>query len=102
MDKLLTQKDLSVRWQVSVRAIEQWRRQGVITPAKGVPAIRFTPQHIAELEGTELQAASPLHLKRLERELEAARSENEHLRGVLARVLAAAAEVIPERKEGQG
>ena len=48
MDKLLTQQDLAERWQVSVRAIENWRKEGVLQPAKGVPAIRFTPEYIAE------------------------------------------------------
>ena len=99
MDKLLTQQDLADRWQVTVRAIENWRREGVITPAKGIPAIRFTPEHVAQLEGVELKAVSPLQVKRLERELEAVRTENEELRGVIARVLATAAEAIPQRKE---
>ena len=101
MDRLLTQQDLADRWQVSVRAIENWRREGVITPAKGIPAIRFTPEHVAQLEGVELKPVSPLQVKRLERELEAVRAERDELRGILARVLATAAEVIPERKEGQ-
>ena len=98
MDKLLTQQDLADRWQVSVRAIEQWRKQGVLQPCKQVPAIRFHPSHIEDMEGVEKKPVSPLQVKRLERELEAAKAENEELRGILARVLAEASRVI-DRKE---
>ena len=100
MDKLLTQQDLADRWQVSVRAIEQWRKQGVLQPCKGVPAIRFHPQYIEQLEGIELAPTSPLQVKRLERELEQARAENEELRAILGRVLAEASRVVA-RKEGR-
>lgn len=98
MDKLLTQQDLARRWQVSVRAIENWRKEGVLQPAKGIPAIRFTPEHVAELEGVELKKTSPLQVKRLERELEELRRENEELQGIIARILAESSRVLV-RKE---
>ena len=98
MNKLLTQQDLADRWQVSVRAIENWRREGVLQPAKGVPAIRFTPEYIAELEGVEIKATSPLQVKRLERELEELRKENEELKGILARIMAEGARVFEVRE----
>lgn len=88
MEKLLTQQDLANRWQVSVRAIENWRKDGVLQPAKGLPVIRFTPEYIAELEGVEFKKTSPLQVKRMEKELENLRLENEKLKGVIARVLA--------------
>ena len=99
MDKLLTQQDLAKRWQVSVRAIESWRKEGVLQPCKGVPAIRFTQQHVEQLEGIELKPTSPLQVKKLERELEMVKAERDELRGILARVLTEAAKVIPEPKE---
>lgn len=100
MRKLLTQQDLADRWQVTVRAIENWRKEGVLQPAKGVPAIRFTPEYIAELEGVELKATSPLRVKQLEREIEDLKKENEELRGIIARVLAEASKVMmSSRKE---
>ncbi len=100
MRKLLTQQDLADRWQVTVRAIENWRKEGVLQPAKGVPAIRFTPEYIAELEGVELKATSPLRVKRLEREIEDLKKENEELRGIIARILAEASKVMMNsRKE---
>ncbi|WP_330655429.1 helix-turn-helix domain-containing protein [Alkaliphilus sp. B6464] len=55
MDKLLTQKDLAEKWQVDVATITKYRNEGVITPCKGIPAIRFSRQHIAELEGVRLE-----------------------------------------------
>jgi len=98
MDKLLTQQDLAKRWQVSVRAIESWRKEGVLQPCKGVPAIRFTQQHVEQLEGIELRPTSPLQVKKLERELETLKAERDELRGILARVLAEASKVIPKPK----
>ena len=94
MNKLLTQQDLADRWQVSVRAIENWRKEGVLQPAKGVPAIRFTEDYIAGLEGVELKPTSPLQVKRLERELEALRQENAELKGIIGRVLVETSKVI--------
>lgn len=94
MDKLLTQQDLAERWQVSVRAIENWRKEGVLQPAKGAPAIRFTPEYIAELEGVELKATSPLQVKRLEREIDELKKENGELKGIIARVLAETSKVV--------
>jgi len=92
--KLLTQQDLADRWQVSIRAIENWRKEGILQPAKGVPAIRFSPEYIAELEGMELKATSPLQVKRLEREIEMLKKENEELKGIIAKILAETSKVI--------
>ncbi|WP_138206394.1 helix-turn-helix domain-containing protein [Haloimpatiens lingqiaonensis] len=92
--KLLTQKDLAERWQVSVRAVENWRKDGLITPVEGIPAIRFTPEHIAELEGTRIEKFSPLERRRMENEIQRLTQENEKLKGILSQVLANLAPVI--------
>lgn len=92
--KLLTQKDLAERWQVSVKAIESYRQQGLITPVEGIPSIRFNPQHIAALEGTRLERFSPIERKRLERELETLTEENKRLKSILSKALAELAPVI--------
>lgn len=94
MDRLLTQQDLADRWQVTVQSIENWRRQGLISTAKGVPCIRFTEQHILELEGVKLEKVSPLMVRRLERELEDYKTKYEMLKGVLANILAESTKVI--------
>jgi hypothetical protein len=93
-DKLLTQKDLAQRWQMSIRAIEEYRKSGIIPVVEGIPAIRFNPKVIIELEGTKLDKFSPLERRRLEREIERLKQENEHLKSVLSRALADLAPVI--------
>lgn len=94
MGKLLTQQDLAKRWQVSKKTIENYRHDGILQPVKGIPAIRFTEEHILELEGVELQKVSPLQVRRLERELEEVKRENEKLKGIIARVLAETSQII--------
>lgn len=94
MEKLLTQKDLAERWQVSVKAIEGYRKEGIITPVHGIPSIRFNPQQILELEGTKLERFSPLERRRMEKELEQLKQENEKLKGILSQTLANLAPVI--------
>lgn len=93
--RLLTQQDLADRWQVTVKSIENWRKEGVIQQAKGIPAIRFTPEHIAELEGVELNRFSPLERKRMEKELKELREENQELKEIISNMLAQASRVIP-------
>ncbi|MHB8036054.1 histidine kinase [Clostridium botulinum] len=94
MNKLLTQKDLAERWQVSIRAIENWRKDGIITPVDGIPSIRFNPQHIAELEGTKLERFSPLERKKFEIENERLKKENEKIKGIISNVLCETSKVI--------
>ncbi|MBU5440267.1 hypothetical protein KQI42_19930 [Tissierella sp. MSJ-40] len=67
-EKLLTKEDLAERWQVHITTIDRWMKDKIITPVKGIPSVRFNPQHIAKLEGVELSKLSPLERKRLERE----------------------------------
>jgi len=94
MDKLLTQQDLADRWQVSLKSIESYRQQGIITPIKDIPSIRFNPEQIAELEGTKLERFSPLARKQLEKEIEALQKENEKLKNILSKTLVNLAPVI--------
>ncbi|MBU5312300.1 hypothetical protein KQI38_09690 [Tissierella carlieri] len=68
MDKLLTKKDLAERWQVTTATIDRWMSDKIITPVKGIPSVRFSMQHILELEGVKLDRFSPLERKRLEKE----------------------------------
>jgi|GEM_PF-1363299 len=70
MEKLLTQKDVAERWQLSVRAVEGCRKAGTIIAVKGVPGIRFTLQHIEEIESTKTDRFSPIERRKLEREIE--------------------------------
>ncbi|ENK0839161.1 helix-turn-helix domain-containing protein [Clostridium botulinum] len=94
MDKLLTKKELAKRWQVAEKTIDNWRENGVLTPCGGIPAIRFSLQHIAELEGTKVEKFSPIERRRLEIENEKLKQENEKLKGILANVLSEVSKII--------
>ena len=105
-NKLLTQQDLADRWQVEVRTIENYRKSGILQPVKGIPAIRFTEQHVLELEGIKLDKMSPLERRRLEHEIneleleiEKLKSEKEQLKGIIANVLAETSQVFNLKKE---
>jgi hypothetical protein len=94
MENLLTKQDLADRWQVTVRCIENWMKDGIIVPVKGIPTPRFNPAHIAELEGVKMEKFSPLERRKLERELEEAVQERDFLKGVLANILAESSKVV--------
>jgi hypothetical protein len=104
--QLLTQQDLADRWQVEVRTIENYRKSGIIQPVKGIPTIRFTEQHILELEGLKLDKMSPIERRRLEREInelkcevEKLNLEKEQLKGIIANVLAETSQVFNLKRE---
>lgn len=94
MKDLLTQSELAQRWQVTEESIRNWRNEGIIQPAKGLPVIRFTMQHILELEGIKLEKFSPLLKRRMEREIEELTAENQKLKKILGNVLAETSQVI--------
>lgn len=87
MDKLLTKKDLADRWQVSIGTINNYISDKIVQPVKDLPVIRFTEQHILELEGVKLDRMSPLERRRLENEIEGLRKENQKLKNTVNRVL---------------
>lgn len=102
-DKLLTQQDLAERWQVTVDTITNWRKEGILQPVEGLPVIRFHPKHIAELEGVKLEKVSPIYVRKLEKELENVKRENEELKGILSKILAETSRVIELMdKDGRG
>jgi predicted site-specific integrase-resolvase len=87
MEKLLTKKELAERWQVSPRAIEQWVRDGRLSPCRQVPGdIRFSPEYIAELEGLKLDKLSPLERRRLENEIKSLREKLQRYESAMAKV----------------
>lgn len=106
MSKLLTQQDLAERWQCDIRSVENKRKQGILVPCKNVPGIRFTEQHILELEGIKLDKMSPLERRRLEKEIselqleiERLNKEKEQLKGIIANVLAETSQVFNLKRE---
>lgn len=79
MDKLLTKQDLADRWDVTTTTIDRWVMDGVISPVKGLPSVRFNLEHVLKLEGTEIGRLSPLERKRLEKEIDQLKIEKEKL-----------------------
>lgn len=94
MSRLFTQQDLAERWQVDVTTITNWRKDGILQQAKGIPAIRFTEQHVLELEGVKLDKFSPLERKKLERENEELKLQNAKMKEILSKVLAETSQII--------
>lgn len=90
----LNQKELAERWDVSEETIRNWRKDGVVQPIKGIPSVRFSMQHILELEGVKLEKFSPLLKRRMEREIEELKEENQKLKQILGNVLAETSKVI--------
>lgn len=95
-DELLTQQELAERWKVDVSSITNWRKEGILTPCKGLPVIRFSLQYIQELEGVKLEKVSPLMYRRLEREKEQLESENNKLREIITNVLVQVSPILKE------
>jgi DNA-binding transcriptional MerR regulator len=93
-EKLLTQAELAERWKVTEESIRNWRNQGILQPVKGIPVIRFSMPYILELEGVKLEQFSPLLKRRMEREMEELRKENQKLKKIIGNVLAETSQVI--------
>lgn len=79
-EKLLSVKDLSIRWQKDEGTIRRYAKEGILSPCKGVPGMMFHPRYIAQLEGVEMERFSPLEKRRLENEIEKFKKENEKLK----------------------
>ena len=86
VDKLLTKKDLATRWQVQPQTIDDYVKQGVITPVKGIPSIRFNPQHIAKIEQTEISRFSPFERRKLQEQLDKVTQERDYYKSIVADV----------------
>lgn len=94
MRTVLTQQELAERWGVTVKTITEYRQDGILTPIKGIPAIRFSKKYIEELEGVEIEKFSPLERKKLEREIEKLNFENQKLRSIVGNVLNESSKII--------
>lgn len=81
--KLLSVKDLSIRWQKDEGTIRRYIKDGILSPCKGVPGMMFHPKYIAELEGVQIEKFSPLEKRRLENEKIELQKENMELKELL-------------------
>ena len=93
MDKLLTKNNLAERWQVSERTIDDYRIQGIVTPVKGLPCIRFNLQYIEKIEGN-IPEKITMRERKLERELQEVIKERDYLRNILSNILSESSKVI--------
>lgn len=96
MKSVLTQQEVAERWGVTVKALTDWRNQGILQPIKGIPAIRYSLEYIQQIEGTTLEKFSPLERRRMEIEIEKLRQENEKLMSIVSNVLSEASRAIPK------
>ena len=99
MRSVLTQQELSERWGVTVKALTDWRFQGVLQPIKGIPTIRYSIEYIQQIEGTTIEKFSPLERKKMELEIEKLKQENERLMSIVSNVLSEVSKVIPYIKK---
>lgn len=81
--KLLSVKDLSIRWQKDEGTIRRYIKEGILSPCNGVPGMMFHPKYIAELEGIQIEKFSPLEKRRLENEKNELQKENMELKELL-------------------
>lgn len=86
-DQLLTKQDLADRWQVHIKTIEEYIRQGVIKPIPKIPSVRFNQQQVLELEGVKIEPFSPLMKKKLENELQEIKAERDLLKGIVDQIM---------------
>lgn len=94
MERLLRKKDVASRWQVSERTIDNYIKNGILQPVKTLSIVRFTEEHIRELEGVKLDRMSPLERRRLESDIEKLKLENEKLKGIIKNILTEASSII--------
>ena len=83
MEALLTVKDLAKKWQVSEKTIREYINNGTLVPCKGIPSIRFSPKYIAELEGVQLEKFTQLERRKMQKEIQMLKNENENLKELL-------------------
>lgn len=100
-ERLFTQEDLAKRWQLSVKAIENYRKEGFIVPIKGIKAIRFNPHYIEEIEGSISERVT-WQERKLQKKVDALQEENKQLKEILANILAESSKVIGIDKDAKG
>ena len=100
--RLLSKKELTKRWNISMSTLNRRIKEGYIIPALENP-IRFNLEDILRAEGTEVGKLSPYERKRLEREIETLehklmelQEENRNIKRQLTNVVA---EIMPILKE---
>lgn len=95
MKTVLTKVELAERWSVDKRTIDKWEAEKIVQRVEGIPAPRYSIEHIEKIEGIKnLNQFSPLERRRLESELEKIRKENEILKEILSKILVESSKII--------
>ena len=75
---LLSRDDLATRWNTSVKSIQRYEEDGIITRVPKLPVPRYNINQILKLEGTELNPLSPIERRRMQNRIEELEKENLH------------------------
>ena len=75
---LLSRDDLATRWNTSVKSIQRYEEDGIITRVPKLPVPRYNINQILKLEGTELTPLSPIERRRMQNRIEELEKENLH------------------------
>lgn len=92
MKTLISREELAERWGVSTQSVINYEKDGVITRNPNIPAPRYSLDEICRLEGTELNAMSPLERRRLENLIKKQEDEIAALKKVLTKFTTLGAE----------
>lgn len=94
---MLSKRELASRWGISISTLDRRIKEGVISPVKRMTTIRFNMSDILKAEGYDKM--SPFERRRLEREIEALKEENQELKekheGVKKQLTNVVAEIMP-------
>lgn len=92
--KLISIKELAIRWGKDEGTIRRYIREGIITPCTGVPGLMFHPELIEKLEGVNINPMSPIERRNLLRQIDSLKIQNENLKKVLGNILSESSKVI--------
>lgn len=92
--KLLSVKNLADRWGKDESSIRRYIKEGILTPCKGVPGMMFHPTYIEKLEGVTLDRFSPLEKRKLQKDLEELKKQNDEFKRILSNILSESSKLI--------
>lgn len=84
MKSLLSRKTLAERWDMSIKSIERYEFDGIITRVNGLPSARYSLEEILKIENNgEVNPLSPLERRRLESKIKKLENELQAYKGTL-------------------
>lgn len=80
---LLSREDVAKRWGVTMQTVINYENSGIITRISSIPTPRYKLKEILDIEGTSFSQMSPLERRRLVKENEKLKEENNILKSQL-------------------